>query len=797
MYKLYKTIVFLSLLLLLACTQSIKITIVDKDTGKPLQKAKIITYIDGKRKVIATSDVNGEVLLPISYLSGKTQVFKRKYKKYKLEMDKMKDKNSIKIKLQEKNPPKEVKNLRVEFEDNSSILKWSASTSPDVDYYTIQWKKNLNTFKTVKKIHRETSIKIEAMEKGIDYSFIVRATDKNRNKNKGSHLKIYMAEPKIGLKKNAAVSGKIIGVSKAEIHVILYSVNLGEFANYDVSPVQLKCNKDGEYKSDKIPAGKYSLLAYEDLNKNGFYDGNWLGAEPEPYLRQNSIILKANKNNLLPTFKLSAPQKGVPQPIFDENKGFVELYNAAWDFAREKRSVGSVKNGFRHAYMDEGFNDHIYQWDTCFMMFFGIYGGVDFPAMNSIDNFYLKQRENGYICRVQSETTGKDYDPSKHDPLINPPLYTWVEYNYYRISGDESRLLWAISFNHKYFNWIKNNCRTPEGYYFTSNLGSGMDNSPREGSAYGWIDITAQMGLFAYYMEKIAKAAGLLKIAGVYHNEYITLKKLINDKMWDKETGIYFDVKKNKKLHKKKTIGSFWPMLAKISSKNQTDKLVAHLKNPNEFATPHMFPTLAKDEKEYDEKGYYWRGAVWAPTEFMVIKGLEYNGEEEFARKATLNHLQNMLDVYQNFVPSKKKLPYKEGNIPFPADLDGTKQIWECYSSEKKEPSTRWDNFYYVRPKFVGWSGCGPITLFIENVIGIRLDAPKNRVVWKINSKQRHGIKQLAFSGGVIDLLMKEIKNGKPVIEVKSTVDFQLVIEYNGKKINKTVRRSNNPIIFK
>ncbi|RMG78302.1 MAG: hypothetical protein D6707_10045, partial [Bacteroidetes bacterium] len=354
------------------------------------------------------------------------------------------------------------------------------------------------------------------------------------------------------------------------------------------------------------------------------------------------------------------------------------------------------------------------------MVFFGMYATGDYPAMYSIDNFYSKQHENGYICRVQNENTGGDYAPKASDPHVNPPLFPWVEYTYLKITGDDSRILKALWYNHRYYKWLKNNTRVKGGFYYTSNLGSGMDNSPREGKAYGWIDLTSQMALFAKYMEKLALASGDNDFAKYYKNEYEKLKKLINEKMWSSDEKLYFDVKRNGKLHKKKTIASYWPMLAKVADQDRLNFLVQHLFNPKEFATPHMFATLARDEKEFDPKGYYWRGAVWAPTEFMVIKGLEYNGFVNEARKAALNHLENMWKVYNDFKPEKKKLPYNEKNIPFPKELDGTKQIWECYSPIKAEPATRWDNYYYVRPKFVGWSGVGPIVLFIENVIGIR-----------------------------------------------------------------------------
>jgi uncharacterized protein (DUF2141 family) len=35
--------------------------------------------------------------------------------------------------------------------------------------------------------------------------------------------------------------------------------------------------------SKKVPAGKYAIAVYQDINKNGILDRNWLGIPSEPY----------------------------------------------------------------------------------------------------------------------------------------------------------------------------------------------------------------------------------------------------------------------------------------------------------------------------------------------------------------------------------------------------------------------------------------------------------------------------------------------------------------------------------
>ena len=135
----------------------------------------------------------------------------------------------------------------------------------------------------------------------------------------------------------------------------------------------------------------------------------------------------------------------------------------------------------------------------------------------------------------------------------------------------------------------------------------------------------------------------------------------------------------------------------------------------------------------------------------MTVKGLQNNAYEELASVISRKNIANMYKVYES-----------------------TGTIWELYSPEMCMPATDATGVYMVKPDFVGWSGLIPISMFIENIIGINADAVRNRVEWRSTSDKRHGIEGLRF-GDVITSLIKEDDE----VTVESNASYCLTI--NGK----------------
>ena len=192
--------------------------------------------------------------------------------------------------------------------------------------------------------------------------------------------------------------------------------------------------------------------------------------------------------------------------------------------------------------------------------------------------------------------------------------------------------------------------------------------------------------------------------------------------------------------------------------------MVEHLYDEENFKTPFMVPTLGRKSSGYHNRGGdYWRGAVWIPTNMMVIKGLQEYGYVDESYEVALSGLEG---IYKTWKTSGK----------FFENYD-QEQVGKCGNKSKSD--------------FVGWTGVQPIAGLIEYVIGIRTDAPNNSINWTLRLSEKHGLKNLKWGFNYnkeVDLIAEPGKGpgGKTVISVKTNSPFVLKVDTgNGKEIFK------------
>lgn len=497
----------------------------------------------------------------------------------------------------------------------------------------------------------------------------------------------------------------------------------------------------------------------------------------------------------IPDFK--STKDYLPKPIFEEDKNFVDCYWKAWEIAFQNIYEPTEESGFVSQYIDAAFNQRIFLWDMSFITMFSKYATPYVPGISGLDNFYAKQHLNGEICREIDRETGKDHYKwvnheneslfsrygikwrgikmpviykGRNKPIPNPrltlegmnhPILSWAEMESFQLTADTSRLRMVWEPLIHYFAALKKYLRQGNGLFVTD--WAQMDNTPRNKYLmYGGtaVDISAEMALFARNLSEMAKILNKEFEERLYQKEAVEISRIINEIMWHEEDQFYYDLTLTEDYIPYKTVGGFWPLIAGVADQEKAKALVNELENENTFNRIHRVPTLSAEAPGYSPLGGYWCGSVWAPTNTMVIRGLERYGYYNLAREIANNHLKNVVTVYNK-----------------------TGTIWENYAPDSVTAGQP------ARRDFVGWSGMAPITYFIEYTIGIKADAPNRTITWKIMSEDRVGIEDFWFADTTVDLVCeKPDRHGKRNIKVYSDKkSFQMIIDYKGNTIEKEI----------
>jgi len=456
-----------------------------------------------------------------------------------------------------------------------------------------------------------------------------------------------------------------------------------------------------------------------------------------------------------------------PEPIIDEYSGLITLYWKAWELAWDHISTcpGSAQSPF----MDEGFaNDRIWIWDTCFMVHFCKYAPEYFPGIQSLDNFYSTMYDNYHLAlKIQHPD--------------NPPLFAWTEYEYFKFTGDSSRIINIIKnkqYLQKHFEFIDKAKRSTKPHYAICEMTaqketigfrwtgcpSGMDNTPRGRGDYNsilWLDLISQQALSAECISLLAKVINEKSIAEQYEEIHLELLNMINNNYWDEVDECYYDITANSPhdFVKVVTPASFWPMLAGVTNDCKAGCLERLALNPDILGGNIPWPSVSRNDIDFHPDGMYWRGGVWLPTAYMATKALNRYGRYQTSSTLALHLLVHMQKTFEQNSPHT---------------------IWECYSPTKSEPAVVNTDNKQCRKDFCGWSALGPISMLIEDVLGFyNVDAGKNEVHWNLHLTARHGIKRLKFGDIQTDILYENNQ-----ININSNKRYKLIINGNCHEIN-------------
>ena len=474
----------------------------------------------------------------------------------------------------------------------------------------------------------------------------------------------------------------------------------------------------------------------------------------------------------------------VPKPVYEARPEYLTLYNKAWELAYNH--IDTVPGLPAPVYMDEAHrSDRIWIWDTAFMGHFCKYCPSVFPGVSSLDNFYriILDETDAPLPMVRGNMWSEGHEgemlPFQIHIADNPPILAWTEYVYALQTGNRRRLKHIFQderFLQRWFDRFDSFVpseqirgvataiklrKYDEGYAWTGGR-SGMDNTPRGRTAapsphacpdnpdLRWLDALAQQGLSAWCMARIAGVLGLEEERQQWTDVHARLSGKLNDLYWDESDSFYYDIFPTGEKCKVPTIASWWPVLAGMAGEERAARMMPRLLDSLDFGGFVPTPSLSRSDPDFHDDGMYWRGSVWLPTTYMTLKSLDLYGNHELARSIGGKLLEHMYRTYVAVEPHT---------------------IWECYSPTGYEPGKK-KNGKWSRYDFCGWSALGPISIFIEDVIGIKqADGFEKTLVCDFERKPagKVGVRGYRFGPVVCDVTADE-----KTIEVTSNLPFTL-----------------------
>ncbi len=496
----------------------------------------------------------------------------------------------------------------------------------------------------------------------------------------------------------------------------------------------------------------------------------------------------------------------LPKPVYAEHPEYEQLYNKAWEIAHTR--VRDIPGMPQNPYMDESLCDtQVWIWDSCFMAFFCKYAQEVFPGVETLNNFYEVLHNGGSLPRIVPKETEPAWTratpgvPSNIYIHIadNPPLFAWAEHENALLRGDLARvkeLLYHQQYLQKHYEWIEGlkESQTLPGVFNPTRLiheengykwecgRSGMDNTPRGRTTPKtdkerpnnpdllWVDALCQQALSADMIAKLFRLVKDEENAALWDKKFQEKQELINRLYWDNQDQFYYDIDCNTSdFIKVPTVASFWPLTAGAASKEQAAAMVRHVDNPDTFGGLVPFPTLSRSDANFESSGRYWRGAMWMPTAYASLKGIARYGYLKEARHAAIKIFEHMLKTYLTYEPHT---------------------IWECYAPDAATPAVTPKGDKIVRPNFCGWSALGPISMYIEYILGFHtVNAFENTVEWEKPEEVTGeiGLKNLHFGDIVTDI----VANGDEVT-VQSNAPYTLKV--NGRAFD--IKTGENKIIL-
>lgn len=143
-------------------------------------------------------------------------------------------------------------------------------------------------------------------------------------------------------------------------------------------------------------------------------------------------------------------------------------------------------------------------------------------------------------------------------------------------------------------------------------------------------------------MAQISREIGLTTDTDRWQARYEGIKKLINEKLWSEEDGLYLDRHWDGRFSRRVSLENFYPLIAGIPDEARAKRMLAILWDRQKFGGEWMLPSIARDDPAFARKAQEQTattGAVNAAMNYLLYLGLKrygfYAQAAQLARSST------------------------------------------------------------------------------------------------------------------------------------------------------------------
>ena len=322
-----------------------------------------------------------------------------------------------------------------------------------------------------------------------------------------------------------------------------------------------------------------------------------------------------------------------------------------------------------------GFINGIWSWDSWKIASGNVHFNEEIAKSEMITLFDY-QADNGMVPDFISYN--KKYNNWRD---AKPPVAAWGAMNVYKATGDKKFLETMFDKLYKFHQWWyaerdhnhNGICEygSTDGTLIAACWESGMDNGVRfddavmqKNSEKAWSMNQENICLNSFlYVDKtiLAEMATLLnkpELAAQLNAEAKVIKEFVQTKMWDKETGFFYDTRIDTGEHIKVMGAECWlPLWAGIATPEQAKQVMQKMMDPQKFNSTLPLGTLDISHPRLRPVRGYWRGPVWVDQVYFGITGLRNYGfdrEADILTEKFINNAQGLTTdgpIHENYNP--------------------------------------------------------------------------------------------------------------------------------------------------